>query len=267
MNVAQRIQSLRKAKGMSQEQLGEALGVSRQAVSKWESGQSIPDIDNIIQMSKVFDVTTDHLLKGESPKVVDSIATMASATNYAENEQISPMFTGYYEYRSRREIFGLPLIHINISYSRYYGFRRIRRAKGIIAVGDIAIGLLALGPVALGGISIGLMSIGLAALGAIAVGGIALGGLAIGLLALGGLAIGGVTLGGASIGVYSIGGAAFASKVAVGDVARAKLAIGNEPRGIMTVQVSQMSNEMIRTLVLEQFPRTPKWIVGLLASF
>ena len=67
MNVADRIQNLRKIKGISQEQLAEAIGVSRQAVSKWESEQSTPDLDKIILMSDFFDVTTDYLLKGIEP--------------------------------------------------------------------------------------------------------------------------------------------------------------------------------------------------------
>lgn len=64
MNVADRIQNLRKTKGISQEQLADAIGVSRQAVSKWEGEQTTPDIDKIILMSEYFDVTTDYLLKG-----------------------------------------------------------------------------------------------------------------------------------------------------------------------------------------------------------
>ena len=67
MNVADRIQNLRKIKGISQEQLAEAIGVSRQAVSKWESEQSTPDLDKIVLMSNFFDVTTDYLLKGIEP--------------------------------------------------------------------------------------------------------------------------------------------------------------------------------------------------------
>ncbi len=63
-----RIQNLRKAKGISQEELADKVGVSRQAVSKWESGQSLPEIDKIILMSEFFNVTTDYLLKGtEAP--------------------------------------------------------------------------------------------------------------------------------------------------------------------------------------------------------
>ena len=64
MNLSDRIQNLRKVKSLSQEDLAEALGVSRQAVSKWESGQSSPDLDKIVQLSEFFDVSTDHLLKG-----------------------------------------------------------------------------------------------------------------------------------------------------------------------------------------------------------
>lgn len=64
MKMADRIQLLRKSKGLSQEELADKIGVSRQAVSKWESEQSIPDIDKIIGMSEYFEVTTDYILKG-----------------------------------------------------------------------------------------------------------------------------------------------------------------------------------------------------------
>ena len=67
MNMADRIQSLRKAKGFSQEELADKIGVSRQAVSKWESEQSTPDIEKIIVMSDLFEVTTDYILKGTEP--------------------------------------------------------------------------------------------------------------------------------------------------------------------------------------------------------
>ena len=67
MNIADRIQYLRKSKGLSQEELAEKVGVSRQAVSKWESEQSTPDIEKIIVMSEFFEVTTDYILKGIEP--------------------------------------------------------------------------------------------------------------------------------------------------------------------------------------------------------
>ena len=69
MNLSDRIQYLRKVRGISQEGLAEKLGVSRQAVSKWESEQSMHDLDKIISMSDYFEVTTDYLLKGIEPVV------------------------------------------------------------------------------------------------------------------------------------------------------------------------------------------------------
>ncbi len=64
MNVADRIQNLRKQRGISQEDLADKIGVSRQTVSKWESAQSSPDMEKIILLSDFFEVTTDYLLKG-----------------------------------------------------------------------------------------------------------------------------------------------------------------------------------------------------------
>ncbi len=65
VTIGEKLQSLRKQKGMSQEQLASQLSVSRQAVSKWELGVSLPDTDNIIQLSKLFNVSTDYLLNDE----------------------------------------------------------------------------------------------------------------------------------------------------------------------------------------------------------
>ena len=67
MNIADRIQNLRKSKGYSQEELADKMGVSRQSISKWESEQCSPDIEKIIMMSEIFQVTTDYLLKGIEP--------------------------------------------------------------------------------------------------------------------------------------------------------------------------------------------------------
>lgn len=65
MNLADKIIEERKKNGWSQEELASKLGVSRQAVSKWESSGSIPDLQRILQMSELFGVTTDYLLKDE----------------------------------------------------------------------------------------------------------------------------------------------------------------------------------------------------------
>lgn len=65
MILAEKVMTLRKKKGWSQEELAEKLNISRQSVSKWESGASIPDIDKIILISGLFGVSTDYLLKDE----------------------------------------------------------------------------------------------------------------------------------------------------------------------------------------------------------
>ncbi len=65
MNLGERIFDLRKKSGLSQEELAEKLGVSRQSVSKWESGNVMPDIDKAIAMCELFGVSTDYLLKGK----------------------------------------------------------------------------------------------------------------------------------------------------------------------------------------------------------
>ena len=65
MILADKITALRKKAGWSQEELAEQLGVTRQSVSKWEGAQSVPDMDKVVQMSRLFGVTTDFLLKDE----------------------------------------------------------------------------------------------------------------------------------------------------------------------------------------------------------
>jgi len=93
MILAEKIIDLRKKMGWSQEELAEQLGVSRQSVSKWESAQSIPDMDKIIRLSDIFSVSTDYLLKddmGESDVVPQEQksepgvrkVTMEEASNY-----------------------------------------------------------------------------------------------------------------------------------------------------------------------------------------
>lgn len=69
MTLADKILKLRKEKGLSQEAFAEQLGVSRQSVSKWESGTAIPDTEKILAMSELFGVSTDYLLKNEEAEI------------------------------------------------------------------------------------------------------------------------------------------------------------------------------------------------------
>lgn len=65
MKLGEKIQQLRKKSGLSQEQLAAQLTVSRQAVSKWELDDAVPDTENVVQLSRIFGVTCDYLLREE----------------------------------------------------------------------------------------------------------------------------------------------------------------------------------------------------------
>ena len=69
MSIGKRIQQLRIDNGLTQEQLAEKLAVSRQSISKWEMDQSLPEIDKVVQMSKVLSVGTDQILLEEADKL------------------------------------------------------------------------------------------------------------------------------------------------------------------------------------------------------
>ena len=74
MAFGETLTGLRKAKGLSQEQLAETLNIARQTISKWELNQSTPDMNYIAQLSEFFNVSTDYLIKGENEgtKVLDT---------------------------------------------------------------------------------------------------------------------------------------------------------------------------------------------------
>lgn len=80
MKIGEKIQQLRKAKNLSQEQLAVQLEVSRQAVSRWELNESTPDTDKIILISRIFSVSTDYLLL-ENPEVANVIETEDKLSN------------------------------------------------------------------------------------------------------------------------------------------------------------------------------------------
>lgn len=89
MTIGQKIAVLRTAMQISQEQLAEKLEVSRQSVSKWESDQSIPEVSKILQLSSLFNVTTDDLLRDEVP-----LAPTYTETLFRPKESV--VFNGKY---------------------------------------------------------------------------------------------------------------------------------------------------------------------------
>ena len=86
MILADKIIRERKRLGLSQEELAEKMNVSRQAVSKWEGGQSIPEIEKILQLSSLFGVTTDYLLKDEIEAVQYTPPNITSGVSSTQDE-------------------------------------------------------------------------------------------------------------------------------------------------------------------------------------
>ncbi|MGI5892176.1 MAG: helix-turn-helix domain-containing protein [Bacillota bacterium] len=79
MNIetANRLVQLRKKNNLSQEALAEKLGISRQAISKWERAEACPDIDNLLALSKIYDVSLDELIKPEEQVTVKALSDQA----------------------------------------------------------------------------------------------------------------------------------------------------------------------------------------------
>lgn len=86
MTFAEKLKSIRKQAGMSQEQLAEKLGVSRQAVTKWETDAGIPDMDNIMAVSALFDISIDELLSNEKGAKKPADYLFESITEYDIDE-------------------------------------------------------------------------------------------------------------------------------------------------------------------------------------
>ena len=85
IKLPDKITKLRKAHNWSQEDLAERLNVSRQAISRWETGTALPDAQNVLQISKLFGVTTDYLLNDdyESDRDIPAVQTVTK-----ENEEL-----------------------------------------------------------------------------------------------------------------------------------------------------------------------------------
>lgn len=140
MNMADRIQYLRKAKGISQEELAEKVGVSRQAVSKWESEQSMPDLEKIIAMSDFFEVTTDYLLKGIEPAKdqEQKNKALASMILYIASTALIAIglfcgFGGWYEKQTMEVVWGAMVIQA-VGVAGYFIGRLLSMEKPPFAV-------------------------------------------------------------------------------------------------------------------------------------
>ena len=224
MTLGEKIYKLRTKQGMSQEAFGEMLGISRQSVSKWETDQSVPELDKIVAISEIFAVSTDYLLK-DRPEASDAGGEISQEkdvnSSYARSSRVIVQRSSFqYEYKSKKTFMGLPIVHINI------GFKPVR-AKGVIAIGNAAQGIIAIGIAGVGVITLAPVGVGLLlALGGIAVGGVAFGSCAVGIITGGAISVGIFSMGALAVGQFSFGALAIGQQVAIGDSAHGNIALG-----------------------------------------
>ncbi|MGL9892028.1 hypothetical protein IGJ19_000159 [Enterococcus sp. DIV1368b] len=140
MVMPERIQHLRKTKGLSQEELADTMGVSRQAVSKWESGQSTPDLEKIILMSEFFGVTTDYILKGietvenkdeQSKEIISKILYISSTAFVAIG--LFSAFSGWYAEQALEDVWGSMIIQA-VGIAGYFIGKLLSKEKAPLSV-------------------------------------------------------------------------------------------------------------------------------------
>lgn len=148
MEFREQLMELRKQRGWSQEQLGAKIGVTRQTVSKWETGDTTPELAKLIELSSLFEISVDRLIGIEERKDTAPVYIHETGWNY--------------EYKSKTTFRGLPLVHINVG-------RGLRRAKGVIAVGNCAVGIISTGGLSAGILSIGGLSGGIVSIGGLSI--------------------------------------------------------------------------------------------------
>lgn len=338
MTLGEKLSKLRKENNYTQEQLANVLGVSRQAISKWESNITYPETEKLIRMSKLFHCTTDYLLLEEeettkntepnnshpaspnnrifiespltkslvscfkvtaSPVIaptkdqpkylllgVDKVTVLGEHTTqlgwYATEEDIqreiseisSAIRNGESSYtikynvevdtklfnvlmkktqteeltdhplkrvmrgrKSKKTVCGMPLWHIG------------KNAKGFIAVGLNARGIIAIGLKATGIVSLGMLSIGLLSIGVFALGILSAACFSIGVFATGAISLGIISLGAIAVGNFSIGALAIGKYFALGDNARAMIAVGDtEATGSVFQRIGKLTAEDVSTL-------------------
>lgn len=226
MEFSQKLAGLRRRRGLSQEQLADALGVTRQSVSKWEGGSAMPELAKLVALSELFGVSVDYLVKDylEEPQTPGTDGEVQTQTERLERkvDDLTRYVRGsVYAYDSKTRIFGVPLVSVRFGFVRHQRLSRDQVARGIIAIGNVAVGVVAIGFVSAGIVSLGLVAAGLLALGAVAFGAAAFGAAAIGIVAVGVSAVG----------IYAGGVVATGKEIAVGVVAAGKTAIGQEAQG------------------------------------
>ncbi|MDE7380367.1 MAG: helix-turn-helix domain-containing protein [Clostridia bacterium] len=252
MTFGDKLSKLRRENNVTQEQLADYLGVSRQSISKWESDIAYPETDKIIKMSELFNCSLDYLLRdGETQ---EKGTTDNSIEQLKEKKAVK-------EYKSKRTLWGLPLWHV------------AKNAKGIIAIGVKAQGLIAIGVQARGIISVGVLALGLISCGTLSLGLLfsvglfsaalfSVGTVSAGIYAVGAISIGVFSLGAVAVGDVAVGALAVGKYVAIGGYARGAIAIGGSKAvGSTFTHVGKLTDEL-RVQVADLITQTVPSIIG-----
>lgn len=193
MQFCEKLTELRRKTGLSQEQLADRLGVTRQSVSKWESGAAMPELGKLIALSELFGVSIDYLVKDGD--ALDPAAEQESSRSARVEEKLDMLAQDYrrsfgpvYQYTSRRTLLGLPLVSIRFGHDRHP--TRYNTAVGVVAIGNFSVGILSVGLISVGVLSVGMIALGLAAAGMVSIGGAAVGLSAMGIWSYGVSALG-----------------------------------------------------------------------------
>ncbi len=215
MTLGDKLSKFRKENNYTQEQLADVLGVSRQAISKWENDTTYPETDKLIRMSDLFDCSLDYLLKDKT-----------ETDNKAQTDDVFALFIKQFrERKSEKTLFGMPLWHIGKNAKGFFAVGL--NARGVIALGLKAQGIISLGMLSVGIISFGVLSLGLLSFGIFALGILAAGCISVGVFSAGAISIGIISLGAIAIGDFSVGALSIGKHFAMGDNARAMIALGD----------------------------------------
>lgn len=256
MTLGGKLAKLRRENNFTQEQLAELLGVSRQAISKWESNAAYPETEKLIRLGRLYGCSMDYLLLDEKPRELEpaQIKKEESGQPKVVVAKLDPRAI-YIERTSKKKIGNLPLWHINIGYGRV--------ARGIFAVGRVSVGVVSVGLCSVGVISFGVVGVGILGIGAFAAGLAAIGAISVGVLSLGAVSLGIFALGASAIGYFSVGAAAIGKYAACGEAARAAIAIGHtDADGTLFETVNKLTDVDIET-VRSLLDKTVPWYLSL----
>lgn len=257
MTLGYKLSKLRRENNYTQEQLADILGVSRQAISKWESDAAYPETDKLIRISELFDCSLDYLLKEqmetdrygqaaytqttqEQAAQTHASQGQASQTRFSETQadrEYTTAQTGStnsssnsaakktWERKSNTILWGMPLWHIGRNAKAVFAVGL--NAKGIVAIGLKATGVISFGLLSIGLLASGFLSIGLLSSGLFSFGILSAGCFSVGIFSAGAISAGVISVGAVSFGDFTIGAVATGKYFALGDHAKAMIAIGD----------------------------------------